>query len=96
LKGHVNDYTGERNAEQWIKTIKEIATYVGRTYKKYTAKFTEAVRTLDLVDPAVPGAPNPADVAEFEKWKFDIRDHRAKAQEYENFRAGLYTLVLGP
>jgi hypothetical protein len=39
----VYDYTGERNPEQWIRTTKEIATYVGRTYKKYTAEFTEAV-----------------------------------------------------
>jgi hypothetical protein len=91
----VYDYTGKRNPEQWIRTTKEIATYVGRTYKKYTAEFTEAVRTLVLDDPIELGAPDPTDVAEFEVWKLDIRDHRAKAQEYENFRAGFYTLVLG-
>ena len=40
LKGYVYDYTGERNPEQWIRTTEEIATYVGRTYKKYTSEFT--------------------------------------------------------
>ena len=43
LKGHVYDYTGERNPEQWIRNTKEISTYVGRTYNKYTAEFTEAI-----------------------------------------------------
>ena len=80
LKVHVYDYTGERNPEQWIRTTKEIATYVGRTYKKYTADFTEAIQTLVLTDPNVPDAPDPTDVADFEVWKLDIRDHRAKAQ----------------
>ena len=68
---------------------------MGSTYRKYTAEFTEAIRTLVLTDPTVPDAPDPTDVAEFEVWKLDIRDHRAKSQEYENFQAGLYTLVLG-
>ena len=63
LKGHMYNYTGERNPEQWIRTTNEIATYVGRTYKKYTAEFTEAVRTLVLNDPTVPDAPDPTDVA---------------------------------
>ena len=80
MKGHVYDYTGERNPEQWIRTTNEIATYVVRTYKKSTAEFTEDVRTLVLNDPTVPDAPDPTDVAEFEVWKLDIRDHRAKAQ----------------
>jgi hypothetical protein len=28
-------------------------------------------------------------------WKLEVRDHRAKAQEYTNFRAGLYNVVFG-
>jgi phosphoglycerate-specific signal transduction histidine kinase len=28
-------------------------------------------------------------------WRLELRDHRAKAQEYENFRAGLYDVVFG-
>ena len=68
---------------------------MGLTYKKYTDEFTEAIRTLTLTDPTVPDAPDPTDVAEFEVWKLDIRYHRAKAQEYVNFQAGFYTLVLG-
>ena len=68
---------------------------MGRTYNNYTADFTEAIRTLVLTDPTVPDAPDPTDIAEFEVWRLDIRDHCAKAQEYVNFQAGLYTLVLG-
>jgi hypothetical protein len=29
LKGHVYDWTGERNPDQFIKTTKEITNYVG-------------------------------------------------------------------
>ena len=95
LKGFIYDFTGERNPEQWIKTTKEIVTYVGRTYNKFTTEFTEAVRDLTLADPVQPQAPDPTDVIAFEIWKIEIKEYRTKAQEYDNFRAGLYNLVLG-
>jgi hypothetical protein len=43
LKGYIYDSTGERTPDQFIKTTKEIINYVGRTYTKYTAEFTQAV-----------------------------------------------------
>jgi hypothetical protein len=46
LKGFIYDSTGERSPDQYIKTTKEIINYVGRTYTKYTAEFTQAVRDL--------------------------------------------------
>ena len=44
LKGFIYDYSGERKPDQFIKTTKEVVNYVGRTYTKYTAEFTQAVR----------------------------------------------------
>ena len=95
LKGFVYDSTGERSPDQFIKTTKEIVNYVGRTYTKYTAEFTQAVRDLELADPPAPAAPDPTNVVGFEMWKLDIKDHRAKQLAYSNFRAGLYNVVFG-
>ena len=95
LKGFIYDSTGERSPDQYIKTTKEVINYVGRTYTKYTAEFTQAVRDLALDDPTPPVNPAANDVIAFEMWKLDIKEHRVKAQEYSNFRAGLYNVVFG-
>ena len=95
LAGYIYDYTGERNPDQWIKTTKEIINHVGRTYTKFTAEFTEAVKSLELTDPVIPAPPDPQNPVQFELWKLEIKEQRVRAQEYTNFRAGLFNLVLG-
>jgi hypothetical protein len=95
LKGFIYDSTGERSPDQYIKTTKEIINYVGRTYTRYTAEFTQAVQDLELTMPVAPADPDPANTIAFEMWKLDLKEHRVKEQEYENFRAGLYNVVLG-
>jgi hypothetical protein len=95
LKGYIYDSTGERNPDQYIKTTKEITNYVGRTYTKYTAEFTQAVRDLELDDPTAPADPDPTNPIAFEMWKLELKEHKVKEQEYANFRAGLYNVVLG-
>jgi hypothetical protein len=95
LKGFIYDSTGERSPDQYIlKTTKEIINYVGRMYTKYTADFTQAVRDLELTMPEAPVDPDPANTIAFEMWKLDLKEHRVKEQEYENFWAGLYTWCL--
>jgi hypothetical protein len=95
LKGFIDDVTGERNPDQYIKTTKEIVNYVGRTYTKFTSEFINAVNDLELDDPEEPANPDPRNQIEFELWKLDIKEHRLKMQEYANFRAGLYNVVFG-
>jgi hypothetical protein len=95
LKGHIYDHTGERNPDQFLKTTKEIRIYVGRTYTKYTADFTEAVESLELVDPVEPADPDPTNALEVKRWEIRIKEHHVKQQAYENFRSGLYSVVLG-
>ena len=95
MRGYIYDFTGERNPEQWIKTTKEIISYVGRTYTRYTSEFTEAVKELRLTDPVEPTNPDPTNPIAFELWKIEIREYKTKVQEFNNFRAGLYSLVLG-
>ena len=95
LQGHIYDWTGERSPERYIRTTREISTYVGVTYPKYTADFTAAVDTLELIDPEEPAAPDPANLVAFERWKYVYKEYMMKMQEYNNFRAGLYNLVMG-
>jgi hypothetical protein len=68
---------------------------VGRTYTKYTAEFTQAVRDLELTLPTAPDDPDPSNLIEFEMWKLQVKEYRTKEQEYSNFLAGLYNVVLG-
>ena len=93
LAGHIYDYNGERTPDKYIRTTKEIANYVGRTFTKYPGDFTAAKETLELDDPDEPNDPDPNDQVAFEHWKLNIKDHRTKMQEYANFRASLYSLV---
>ena len=95
LHGHIYDWTGERTPERYIRTTREISTYVGTVYTKYPADFTTAVDTLDLADPDEPPAPDPANQVAFERWKYVYKEYMNKLQEYTNFRSGLYNLVMG-
>jgi hypothetical protein len=95
LKGYVYDFTGERMPDQFIKMMKEIKNYVGRTYTKYTADLVQAVKDLVIQDPVAPADPDPANQLAVEVWKMELKEHQEKVQHYANFRAGLYNVVLG-
>jgi hypothetical protein len=95
LKGHIYDWTGERNPDQFIKTTKEIINYVGRTYTKYTGEFMEAVRDLVLEDPPQPEEPEDDTRVAFEMWRHAYKEQQTKLQEYKNFCARLYNVVFG-
>ena len=57
--------------------------------------FINAVKELELDDPDPPNDPEPNNAIQVETWKMDIKDYCAKMQEYANFHAGLYNVVLG-
>ena len=67
LQGHIYDWTGERTPERYIRTTREISTYVGVIYTKYNADFTAAVDTLDLPDPTEPPAPT-----QLTQWRLNV------------------------
>ena len=75
LQGHIYDWTGERTPERYICMTREISTYVGVVYTKYTADFTTAVDTLDLTDPDERPAPDPANQVAFERWKYVYKEY---------------------
>ena len=95
MNGHVFDYTGERTPEKYIRTMKELPAHVGMTYKEYTTDLKEGLENLALTDPTAPDDPPDGNQVAFELWKMDIKEYREKLKVFANFRAGLYSLVLG-
>ena len=96
LKGHIYDFTRERNLDQFIKTTQEIKLYAGWTYKKFTQELMKAVETLELEEPTAPVIPEGApDMYILEYWRMDLKKYSEKEAEYASFRAGLYTIVFG-
>ena len=72
-----------------------MVAHVGLTYKNYTTELKEGLENLTLVDPTEPENPPAGDQVAFELWKMDLKEYREKLKVYANFRAGLYSLVLG-
>ena len=95
MNGHVFDYTGERTPEKYIRTMKELLAHVGSTYKEYTTDLKEGLENLALMDPTAPDNPPEGNQVAFELWKMDIKEYCEKFKIFANFRAGLYSLVLG-
>ena len=95
MNGHVFDYTGERTPEKYIRTMKELLAHVGSTYKEYTTDIKEGLEIMALEDPTAPDDPPDGNQVAFELWKMDIKEYREKLKVFANFRAGLYSLVLG-
>ena len=56
LKGHIYDCSDIRQSDQYTKTTKEIAEFVGRTYK-YGGDMRLAVETLKMPVFAMPADP---------------------------------------
>ena len=96
LKGYIYDLPTDFNQDQFLKTTKEIKNYVGRTYKSYTGELIQAIDDLELEDPEEPELPeNENNRAEFEIWKIERKEWHDTIKVYDDFRAGLYSIVLG-
>ena len=65
------------------------------TYKEYTTELKEGLESLVLVDPTPLDNPPEGNQVAFEIWKMDIKEYHEKMKVFANFRAGLYSLVLG-
>ena len=86
LKGHIYDYTRERNPDQFIKTTREIRLYAGRTYKKFTQELVKAVETLKLEEPTALDIPEGIpDMYALEYWRMDLKKYSEKEAEYASF-----------
>jgi hypothetical protein len=55
----------------------------------------QAVEDLNPDNPQVPVNPDWANQLAVKIWKMELKEHREKVKHYENFRAGLYNVILG-
>jgi hypothetical protein len=95
LKGHIYDCSDVRQSDQYTKTTKEIAEYVGRTYT-YGGDARLAVETLTLPTFTIPtDPPEDANRTETRIWEKTVDEH-VKQLSYltENMKT-LYSLVWG-
>ena len=75
--------------------MKELVAHVRLTYKEYTTDLKDGLESLVLVNPTPPDNPPQGNQVAFEIWKMDIKEYHEKLKVFANFRAGLYSLVLG-
>ena len=85
MNGHVFDYTGEQTPEKYIRTMKELLTHVGLTFKEYTTELKEGLENLALVDPTEPDNPPKGNQVAFKLWKMDINEYHEKLKVFANF-----------
>ena len=82
-------------AGEVYETMKELVAHVGLTYKEYNTDLKEGLESLILVDPTPPENPPEGNQVAFKIWKMDIKEYHEKMKVFANFRAGLYSLILG-
>ncbi len=95
LKGCIYDCTDSKQADVFTKTTKEIANYVGTTYK-YGNDIKLAVSTLTV--PTFPEPVDPPDGAtksKIEIWKTKISDFCKRESHLEENLKTLYSLIWG-
>ena len=95
LKGHVFDCKGSGMAEQFAKTQKELAIYVGKEYKQgFEVKI--GVETLTTPTLATPGnPPTNATSTETRIWEKQVDLYVKKLDQLESDVHALYSLVWG-
>ena len=95
LKGHIYNLPSQQKPNQYIKTTKELVSYVGREYKEYTGSFLQAVKDLTLTMPKEPKWPVPTNAIAVQIWKFELQEYCDKTNACKNFLAGHYNVALG-
>ena len=95
LKGHIYDAADSRQSDQYMKTTREIAEYVGRTYK-YGGDIRLAVETLTVPTFEVPTDPAAgASRTEVRIWEKLVDEHVKRISGLNENIKTLFSLVWG-
>ena len=95
LKGHIYDCSDVRQSDQYTKTTKEIAEYVGRTYK-YGGDLRLAIETLQMhVFDTPKDPPETATRTETRIWEKTIDEHVKKLTHISENNKTLFSLAWG-
>ena len=95
LKGAIYDCSDARQADVFVKTTKEIATYAGRTMK-FGGDMRIAIETLEPPVFAIPDDPPAgANMAVIELWKDSVKQLGKRISYLDENTKTLYALVWG-
>jgi len=95
LKGHIYDCSDVRQSDQYTKTTKEIAEYVGRTFT-YGGDARLAVETLKLPIMTIPvDPPENANRTETRIWEKTVDEHVKQSSKLRENMKTLYSLIWG-
>ena len=95
LKGHVYDCSTSKQADQFNKTTKEIAEYVGRTYT-YGGDARLAIENLEIVEPPEPEDP-PEGATETKRriWEKHVDEYVKRTTHMTENIKSIFSLVWG-
>jgi hypothetical protein len=95
LKGHIYDCSDVRQSDQYTRTTKEIAEYVGRTFT-YGGDARLSVENLALPTFPTPSDPDPAATrTEVRIWEKTVDEYVKKISKVKENMKTLYSLVWG-
>jgi flagellar hook assembly protein FlgD len=94
LRDYIYDLQATQS-DKFTKTTKEIATYVGRTFIKYTGALVTSVETLSLPMPVEPTEPDPTNPVQVNKHKELYSTFIKQTDASNDFKASPYSIVCG-
>jgi hypothetical protein len=95
LKGHVYDCRGGQQPDQYVKTTKELAVYVGQTFKQ-GSEIEEAIKTLELQELTQPKDPGEkASAGDKKLWETRLTQFVKREEIRSDNIKTLYSLVWG-
>jgi hypothetical protein len=96
LKGYIFTYGTQNQQNNYIRTKKALADYVGVTFKfaKQLYKSINGGKEVELVEPEKPSSAKPTQI-EVKRYEVLCNRHFAKVEEYERERTKLFRLIMG-
>ena len=96
LKVKVFDFCVEPQAKQYFDNVEAVMRYIGTNHKHWTTDLVRLVEMLQLDIPApIKDLAEGATVVEVEHWKMAYKKNVKQVEVYQNFLAGLFSLLLG-
>ena len=96
LKECIFDYTEDPQSKRYLRNVEWLVGYVGTNFDRHNMEFQQAIETLELKDPEEATRPkDDSDPIEVEEWKMRYKARQDQVRDYKNFRAALFSLILG-
>ena len=96
LKECIFDYSEDPQSKRYLRNVELLIGYVGSNFDRHNQEFQQALEALELPDPEEATKPkDPTDMIQVEEWKMAYKARQDQMVLYKNFRAALYSLIMG-